>query len=84
MVTLTITSAPQGQTVELNYSKPTGQNAMPLRVLSGNEAADFLRQSVTNNTAPALSSASVNGTTLTISLTGGWTGARCRRRTPSR
>ncbi len=68
-VTLTMNSAAShGQAVELNYTKPTSN---PLRDLSGNDVENFLRQSVTNNTPPAFSSAAVNGDELTVTFNGG-------------
>ena len=59
------------QTMSLSYRKPTGQNAMPVRDLSGNEVADFSQQAVTNNTPPNFASAEVDGATLTITFNGG-------------
>ena len=68
-VTVTMsTGARHGQAAELNFTNP-GSN--PLRDLSGNLVEDFLRQSVTNNTPPAFSSATVNGDQLTVSFNGG-------------
>ena len=56
-----------GETVTLNYSVP-GSN--PIQDSAGNSAAALSSQSVTNNTAdttaPTLSSAAVNGTSLTL------------------
>ena len=71
VVTLTITAARHGQSVtDFRYTKPTGQNVMPLRDLSGNEVATMTRQPVTNNTPPAFASAAVDGATLTITFDG--------------
>ena len=59
-------AAGHGDTVALHYIKPTGQNATPLRDLSGNEVAGISSQSVTNNTPPAFDRARVTGDRLNI------------------
>ena len=67
-VTLTLSSAvTSGQTVTLAYAVPTSN---PIQDAAGNEAAALSNQSVTNNTpdttAPVLSTAAVNGTSLVL------------------
>ena len=67
-VTLTLsTAAAHGDAVTLSYTAPQNN---PIRDESGNDAASLTSQSVTNNTAdttaPTLSSATVNGATLTL------------------
>lgn len=69
-VTLTLASAvTSGQTVNMDYTVP-GSNQ--IKDLAGNNAALFTNRSVTNNTAdttaPSVSSASVNGSSLTITF----------------
>ena len=59
-----------GQTVRMDYRKPTGAGAMPLRDLSANEVENFIDRLVTNNTPPAFASASVDGAALTITFNG--------------
>ena len=50
-VTLTLASAvASGETVTVGYTAPTGANAAPLKDASGNEAASFTGQAVTNDT----------------------------------
>ena len=69
-VILTLASAvAHGQTVELDYTLPAAV-ANRLQDAAGNEAAALTDRSVTNNTpdttAPALSTATVDGTTLVL------------------
>ena len=69
-VTLTLASAVAfGETVTLAYTKPA---ANPLQDAAGNAVDTFTGQPVENNepdtTAPTVSSAEVNGTTLTITF----------------
>ena len=58
-----------GQVVKLNYEL-TNQLAQRLKDLAGNEAAESRGNPATNNTPPAYSSASVNGSSLTITFDG--------------
>ncbi len=58
-----------GQTVTVQYLRP-GPAANQFKDLSGNVLASFPAQSVTNNTPPAFSSASVNGAALTVTFEG--------------
>ena len=74
--------ATHGQTVTVRYARVSGSAA--IKDLSGNNAANFGNQSVTNNTPPAYSSASVNGSALTVTFTGVWMRPRCRRGARSR
>ena len=67
-VTLTLSSAvTSGQTVRVNYTVP---DANPIQDAAGNDAAALSDRAVTNSTpdttAPVLSTAAVNGTTLTL------------------
>ena len=65
-VTLTLaTAVTSGQTVSLNYTVP-GSN--PVQDLAANDAVALSSQTVTNNTAPTFSSASVDGDTLVITF----------------
>ena len=69
--TVTLASAVAGgETVTVSYAKP---NTNPLQDLSGNDAANFTNQSVTNNTTdttpPAVTGLSVNGAALTVTFT---------------
>ena len=53
MVTLTlVTEVAAGDTVTVDYTAPTGESAVRLQDLSGNAAASFSGQEVTNETAP--------------------------------
>ena len=68
VVTLTLSSAvTAGQTVTVSYAVP-GSN--PIQDAAGNDAAALTNRAVTNNTsdttAPTLSTATVNGTTLVL------------------
>ena len=58
-----------GETVTVSYTKPASN---PLRDPAGNEVASFSNQAVYNivgdTTAPTVSSAAVNGTTLTVTF----------------
>ena len=70
IVTLTLAQAvTHGQTVQVSYT-PTG-NLNLLKDRSGNRLAGFQRNTVTNNTPPAFSSAAVDGASLTITFDGG-------------
>ena len=70
-MTLTIArAASHDETVGVFYTAPGGQNATPLRDLSGNKVANILGQKVTNNTPPVFSRASVDGATLWITFSG--------------
>ncbi len=72
-VTLTLSAdqaVTHGQTATVGYVQPTPV-ANRFKDLSGNQLATFGGQPVTNNTPPAFSSASVDGSTLTITFSGG-------------
>ena len=62
-------AARHGQTVEVRYRLVTNR-AERVTDLSGNEAPAFPDKSVTNNTPPAFSSATVNGSALTVTFDG--------------
>ena len=63
-VTLTLSSAvTSGQTVTLSYAVPA---INPVQDLAGNDAAALTNHVVTNNTALVLSTATVNGRSLTL------------------
>ena len=67
---VTLDSAvPHGETVTVSYSKPSSN---PLQDAAGNDVASFSAKAVTNNTpdttAPTFSSATVNGTALTVTF----------------
>ena len=66
-VTVTLASAvAAGETVTVGYTRPaTGAR---LQDPSGNQVATFSGQAVTNNAPPAFSSATVNGTALTVTF----------------
>ncbi len=63
-------TARHGQAVWVWYNRP-GAVGERLKDLTGNEALNIVRESVTNNTPPAFSSAAVDGSTLTITFDGG-------------
>ena len=73
-VTLTLAAAllNTDTAVKVSYEKPSSGTNNKLVDVPGNEAADFTDQAVTNatpdTTAPTVSSASVNGTALTITF----------------
>ena len=60
-----------GQSAEVFYRSAVGDELSWIRDLSGNEAHFFTAQTATNNTPPAFESASVNGSTLTITFDDG-------------
>ena len=66
-VTLTLASAVTAAdtTVKVRYTKPASN---PLKGSNGTDVATFADQSVTNATAPALSGATVDGATLTVTF----------------
>ena len=77
-VTLTLVSAvAAAETVTIDYAAPTGPSASPIRDLTGNPAADFSGQAVTNDTlapentapegVPTISGTARVGETLTAS-----------------
>ena len=68
-VTIRLSRAvPHGAAITFSYSKPS---ALALRDLSGNALETFPLRAAVNNTPPAYSSASVNGSALTITFDGG-------------
>ncbi|CCC97339.1 FG-GAP-like repeat-containing protein [Azospirillum baldaniorum] len=80
-VTLTLAQAvTNADTVTVSYTDPTaGNDANAVQSVTGTDAASFTAQPVTNNspdtTPPSLVSASVNGTTLTLTYSEALDGA---------
>ena len=65
-VTLTLASAVVfGDTVTVSYTKP---DSNPLQYAADNQVESFTQRAVTNNTVPAISSAWVSGSSLTIAF----------------
>ena len=82
-VTLALESAVKaGQAVTVAYTRPATGNK--LQSASGGEVATFAAQSVTNNTASAFSSATVDGTTLAIAFDAALSGAASHVPAPGR
>ncbi|MBP7337153.1 SwmB domain-containing protein, partial [Niveispirillum sp.] len=68
-VTLALSSpVASGQTVTVSYTDAPGDDLFAIQSATGTDTATFTNQSVTNNTpaAPALQSATVNGSTLVL------------------
>lgn len=68
LLKLTVNAATSGQTVTVNYAKPTTGNK--LKDIDGNEIADFSGVAVTNLTGvtPSLSTAEIDGDTLVLTF----------------
>ena len=67
-VTLTLAAAvTSGQTVNVSYADPTiDDDITAIQDVAGNDADSLVNQSVTNDTPPVLSSATVSGSTLVL------------------
>ena len=68
------TAVEHDDSVRVAFSVANDEN-LRIKDLSGNDAGSFVFQTVTNNTPPAFSSASVNGSALTVTFDGALDGS---------